>query len=135
MIAGGCASFIWITYGTSPEEECQWENKQQRVDPVEKATEARQPVAGVLDLSLPLDHRLQKVTEHTAERGLGVPDYAMSSSGPDHQKTFTAAATVAGETFAPSTGRSKKEAEEAAAETAWRALAGREFRAPDHGLS
>ena len=64
--------------------------------------------------------------ELTAERGLGVPDYTMSSSGPDHQKTFTAAATVAGETFAPSTGRSKKEAEQAAAETAWRALDGRE---------
>jgi ribonuclease-3 len=64
--------------------------------------------------------------ELTAERGLGVPDYTMSSIGPDHQKTFTAAATVAGETFASSTGRSKKEAEQAAAETAWRALDGRE---------
>jgi len=63
--------------------------------------------------------------ELTAERGLGVPDYTMTSSGPDHQKTFNAAATVAGETFAPSTGRSKKEAEQAAAETAWRALTGR----------
>jgi ribonuclease III len=63
--------------------------------------------------------------ELTAELGLGVPDYVMTSTGPDHQKTFTAAATVAGETFAPSTGRSKKEAEQAAAETAWRALVAR----------
>jgi len=63
--------------------------------------------------------------ELTAERGLGVPDYLMTSSGPDHQKIFTAAAIVAGETFAPSTGRSKKEAEQAAAQTAWRALDGR----------
>jgi ribonuclease III len=63
--------------------------------------------------------------ELTAERSLGVPDYAMTSSGPDHEKTFTAAATVAGETFPPSTGRSKKEAEQAAAETAWRTIAAR----------
>jgi ribonuclease-3 len=63
--------------------------------------------------------------ELTAERGLGVPEYAMSSRGPDHEKTFTAAATVAGESFAASTGRSKKEAEQAAAETAWRAISAR----------
>jgi ribonuclease-3 len=60
--------------------------------------------------------------ELTAEHGLGVPEYVMSSAGPDHEKTFTAAARVAGETFAASTGRSKKEAEQLAAETAWRAI-------------
>jgi ribonuclease III len=60
--------------------------------------------------------------ELTAERGLGVPDYLMSAEGPDHAKTFTARATLAGRTFAACTGRSKKEAEQAAAETAWRAL-------------
>jgi ribonuclease-3 len=63
--------------------------------------------------------------ELSAERGLGVPDYTMTSSGPDHQKTFTAAATVGGESFAASRGRSKKEAEQAAAETAWRAISAR----------
>jgi ribonuclease-3 len=66
--------------------------------------------------------------ELTAERGLGVPEYLMSSRGPDHEKTFTAAATVAGESFAASTGRSKKEAEQAAAETAWRAIVARPER-------
>ena len=60
--------------------------------------------------------------ELTAEHSLGVPEYVMSSTGPDHAKTFTAQAVVAGETFAPSTGRSKKEAEQLAAETAWRAI-------------
>jgi ribonuclease III len=63
--------------------------------------------------------------ELTAERGLGVPEYTMTSRGPDHEKTFTAAATVAGESFAASTGKSKKEAEQLAAETAWRAIAAR----------
>jgi len=60
--------------------------------------------------------------ELTAERGLGVPEYVMSSAGPDHEKTFTAQASVAGELYPASTGSSKKEAEQLAAETAWRAI-------------
>ncbi len=60
--------------------------------------------------------------ELTAQHGLGVPDYVMTSDGPDHEKTFTAQACVAGELFPASTGRSKKEAEQLAAETAWRSL-------------
>jgi ribonuclease-3 len=60
--------------------------------------------------------------ELTAERGLGVPEYVMSSAGPDHEKTFTAQAAVAGELYPASTGSSKKEAEQLAAETAWRAI-------------
>jgi ribonuclease III len=56
--------------------------------------------------------------ELTAELGLGVPDYVMSSTGPDHEKMFTARAQIGGETFAASTGRSKKEAEQAAAQVA-----------------
>ena len=63
--------------------------------------------------------------ELTAELGLGVPEYTMTSTGPDHEKTFTAHARVNGELFASSTGRSKKEAEQLAAETAWRAISGR----------
>jgi len=64
--------------------------------------------------------------ELTAERGLGVPEYVMSSAGPDHEKTFTAQALVAGELFPPSTGSSKKEAEQLAAETAWRSITSRD---------
>jgi ribonuclease-3 len=60
--------------------------------------------------------------ELTAVRGLGVPDYLMASEGPDHEKTFTARAQVNGEVFGACTGRSKKEAEQAAAELAWRAI-------------
>lgn len=63
--------------------------------------------------------------ELTAENGLGVPDYVMSAEGPDHAKIFTARAQVHGELFAASTGQSKKEAEQHAAETAWRSLATR----------
>jgi ribonuclease-3 len=60
--------------------------------------------------------------ELTAEHGLGVPDYEISSVGPDHAKTFTARACVNGELFEAATGRNKKEAEQAAAESALRAL-------------
>lgn len=63
--------------------------------------------------------------ELTAEHALGVPEYMMSSTGPDHEKVFTAQACVAGELFAASVGRSKKEAEQLAAETAWRAISTR----------
>ncbi|MBV9592363.1 MAG: ribonuclease III [Actinobacteria bacterium] len=64
--------------------------------------------------------------ELTAERGLGVPEYEISSVGPDHAKIFTARASVNGELFNACTGRNKKEAEQAAAEAAWRALTARD---------
>jgi ribonuclease-3 len=60
--------------------------------------------------------------ELTALRGLGVPDYTITSAGPDHAKSFTAAAVVDGITYGIRPGRSKKEAEQAAAEAAWQAL-------------
>jgi ribonuclease III len=63
--------------------------------------------------------------ELTAEHGLGVPDYEITSIGPDHAKVFTARAAVNGELFDACTGRNKKEAEQAAAETAWRLLSAR----------
>jgi ribonuclease III len=67
--------------------------------------------------------------ELTAERSLGVPEYLMSSEGPDHAKMFTARAIIAGRTFEPCTGRSKKEAEQVAAETAWRAITAQDVEA------
>ena len=62
--------------------------------------------------------------ELTAVRGLGVPEYTITSDGPDHAKSFTAAAVVDGVTYGVRLGRNKKEAEQAAAEAAWRALSG-----------
>jgi ribonuclease III len=60
--------------------------------------------------------------ELTALHGLGVPEYVITSEGPDHAKSFTAAAVVDGVTYGIRLGRNKKEAEQAAAEAAWRAL-------------
>jgi ribonuclease III len=60
--------------------------------------------------------------ELTAALGLGVPDYLIDDSGPDHAKTFTAWVVVAGERYGGSEGRSKKQAEQRAAAAAWRTL-------------
>ena len=69
--------------------------------------------------------------EMTSIAGLGVPDYVIEEEGPDHAKVFTARSRVAGEVLGTGTGRSKKEAEQQAAATAWRTL--RE-RHPDAGV-
>lgn len=60
--------------------------------------------------------------ELTAVRGLGVPEYQITSDGPDHAKSFTAAAVIGSSVFGVRPGRNKKEAEQAAAEAAWLAL-------------
>ncbi|MEV0851810.1 ribonuclease III [Nocardia fluminea] len=60
--------------------------------------------------------------ELTAERGLGVPAYEITSTGPDHNKEFTATTVIAGVPYGSGVGRSKKEAEQKAAGTAYKAL-------------
>ena len=63
--------------------------------------------------------------ELSAELGLGVPEYVIEDEGPDHVKTFTAQVRVGEQLYGNGTGRSKKEAEQGAAETAYG-----EIRAP-----
>ncbi|ABS02864.1 ribonuclease-3 [Kineococcus radiotolerans] len=60
--------------------------------------------------------------ELTASEGLGVPSYAITDSGPDHAKNFTADAVVGGTVLGHGEGRSKKEAEQKAAAAAVEAL-------------
>ncbi|SDK84666.1 RNAse III [Actinopolyspora mzabensis] len=60
--------------------------------------------------------------ELTASAGLGVPDYRIDEQGPDHRKEFSAYAVVNGEVLGQGDGRTKKDAEQKAAQTAWRAL-------------
>ncbi|HEY2206672.1 MAG TPA: ribonuclease III [Pseudonocardia sp.] len=60
--------------------------------------------------------------ELTASSELGVPEYRISEDGPDHLKTFTAVAVVAGRDMGTGVGRTKKEAEQKAAQLAWRSL-------------
>jgi ribonuclease-3 len=60
--------------------------------------------------------------ELAAERDLGVVGYRITESGPDHDKRFEAVAVVAGATYAPGQGTSKKQAEQGAAQHAFNAL-------------
>jgi ribonuclease-3 len=60
--------------------------------------------------------------ELTASQVLGVPDYQVEESGPDHQKSFRAVVKVGGRALGSGTGRSKKVAEQHAAEAAWNAI-------------
>ncbi len=60
--------------------------------------------------------------EVCAELDLGLPGYRIAESGPDHDKRFTAIAVVGDRSFSPGEGRSKKQAEQQAAEAAFQAL-------------
>ncbi len=60
--------------------------------------------------------------ELTAAEELGGPEYLVDESGPDHQKSFRAVARIGGQIYGEGEGRSKKEAEQQAAELAWTAI-------------
>jgi ribonuclease III len=60
--------------------------------------------------------------ELAASLSLGIPEYTVIESGPDHEKYFEATARLSGEGVGEGTGRSKKEAEQRAAEQAWTSL-------------
>jgi ribonuclease-3 len=60
--------------------------------------------------------------EASANAGLGLPDYQVQDSGLDHEKEFDARVLVSGEVLGIGHGRSKKLAEQEAAEQAYRAL-------------
>ncbi len=53
---------------------------------------------------------------------LGVPEYQVEESGPDHQSSFRAVVRVGGQVLGSGEGRTKKAAEQQAAEAAWRAI-------------
>ncbi|MCV7279695.1 ribonuclease III [Mycolicibacterium flavescens] len=67
--------------------------------------------------------------ELTAGRGLGAPSYIVTSSGPDHDKEFSATVVVAETEYGRGVGRTKKEAELKAAAAAWTALTAAEVDA------
>ncbi len=60
--------------------------------------------------------------ELSAARGLGPPSYVVTSTGPDHDKEFTAVVLVMDTEYGSGVGRTKKEAEQKAASMAWNAL-------------
>ena len=67
--------------------------------------------------------------ELTASRGMGAPSYIVTSTGPDHDKEFTATVVVTDIEYGRGVGRTKKEAELKAAAAAWNTLADAEVDA------
>ena len=60
--------------------------------------------------------------ELTSRLGLGAVAYWVVDDGPDHEKTFTAYVELGGQRYGSGVGRSKKDAEQRAAEQAWQEL-------------
>ena len=63
--------------------------------------------------------------ELAASLGLTSPEYEIGESGPDHDKSFTAIAILSGERFPQGVGKSKREAEQAAAKLAHEVISNR----------
>lgn len=78
---------------------------------IERAAEG----PGVLDYKT----RLQELA---LQRGWGLPQYSVDEEGPDHAKKFYATVAVAGSARGTGEGRSKKQAEQAAARSALESL-------------
>jgi ribonuclease-3 len=74
--------------------------------------------------------RLQELATQTFEQ---LPRYQVRHEGPDHSKRFFARVLLRGETWGTGEGRSKKQAEQAAARVAWRSLREREIPRPNDG--
>lgn len=78
-------------------------------------------IRAAVDLGAGLDWKTS-LQELSAATGSGPPEYRISGDGPDHAKTFVADAIFGGEVYGSGTGSSKKEAEQKAAEQAWRVM-------------
>jgi ribonuclease-3 len=76
------------------------------------------------------DHKT-RLQEASAQRYGQVPRYDVSGTGPDHERTFTAIVRISGEERGRGVGRTKKEAEQAAAEEAFRTLRSDDNEAAD----
>ncbi|MDN5796831.1 MAG: ribonuclease III [Intrasporangium sp.] len=78
-------------------------------------------IAGAALLGAGLDWKTS-LQEKAARAGLGSPDYALDETGPDHEKHFHARVVVGETILGEGEGRSKKEAEQRAAQQAWHHL-------------
>lgn len=71
--------------------------------------------------------------QEAAVRGSGIlPAYRIASTGPDHDKHFTALVYLEGEPFGEGEGRTKKQAEQRAAQSALAKLEGQPTAGPLH---
>lgn len=75
-------------------------------------------LAAAAELGAGLDWKTS-LQELCADKEFGVPEYVIEDEGPDHAKVFTARVKVQQEYYGHGVGRSKKEAEQQAAESAY----------------
>ncbi|MEI6623737.1 MAG: ribonuclease III [Actinomycetes bacterium] len=78
-------------------------------------------IARAANLGAGLDWKTS-LQELTAAHGLGVPEYVVAESGPDHDKSFVAFVRLRSGDYGAGVGRTKKEAEQLAAELAWKQI-------------
>ena len=78
--------------------------------------------SGALDLGMDAKTALQELV---AALNLNPPEYELTEFGPDHDKSFTAVVVVSNEKFEVGEGKSKREAEQAAAKFAYDKLSAR----------
>jgi len=81
-------------------------------------------LSSVSTLGAALDGKTS-LQEIAATLNLSAPEYEITESGPDHDKSFIATAIVGGEKFPSGEGKSKREAEQAAAKLAHEVLSSR----------
>jgi len=90
---------------------------------------ARELVLGLLDARIATavggpgesDHK-SRLQEEAVRLGRGVPRYDVAGSGPDHARRYLATVYVAGQRLGTGEGRSKKDAEQVAAQVACESL-------------
>ena len=99
---------VYLTHGLEPAREL-----------IERIIGERLTVVPTLGAALDWKTSLQ---EKVASLGRPKALYEITSTGPDHDKTFTAIAFVGEDRLGEGVGRTKKEAEQKAAEQAWAAL-------------
>jgi ribonuclease-3 len=78
--------------------------------------------SNALDLGMDAKTALQELV---AAMNLNPPEYELTEFGPDHDKSFTAVVVVSNEKFEVGEGKSKREAEQAAAKFAYDKLSAR----------
>jgi len=99
---------VYLTHGLEPAREL-----------IERIIGERLTVVPTLGAALDWKTSLQ---EKVASLGRPKALYEITSTGPDHDKTFTAIAFVGEDRLGEGVGRTKKEAEQKAAEQAWASL-------------
>ena len=78
----------------------------------------RPVITSAMDQGMGIDGKTA-LQELTSARNLGLPEYQVSETGPDHDKSFSAQVLVNGKLISSGEGKSKRDAEQVAARSAY----------------